>query len=110
MTCYRCVSAGDWPASLEVGAIYSGAPAGDMLCVIDEDDGSYLYPAVLFQRLYPSTTQHAITLNTDTHTSGNILYAGTYLVEMPADYDPSEVTGEDVLLDDAITVIEEVSR
>lgn len=55
------------------------------------------------------TTQIAIVAITeDVHAGGNVLYAGTYRVEMPADYDPALVTGEDILMDGQITIIEEL--
>lgn len=55
------------------------------------------------------TTQIAtVTITENVHAAGSVLYAGTYRVEMPADYDPALVTGEDILLDDAITIIEEL--
>jgi hypothetical protein len=41
---------------------------------------------------------------------GSILYAGEYLVEMPADYDASEIAGEDILCDGALTVVEDEQR
>ena len=40
--------------------------------------------------------------------TGNILYAGTYRIELPADYDPALVTGVDILCDDQIHVLGEV--
>jgi len=35
---------------------------------------------------------------------GHRLPAGTYTVEMPADYDASEVTGADIIHDSAIVI------
>lgn len=55
------------------------------------------------------TTQIAtVTITEDVQAGGNVLHAGTYRVEMPADYDPALVTGEDILMDDAITIVEQV--
>lgn len=55
------------------------------------------------------TTQIAIVAITENVQAGwNVLYAGTYRVEMPADYDPALVTGEDILMDGQITIIEEL--
>src|SRR5690606_35140369 len=42
-----------------------------------------------------------VTVTDDAHAAGSILPAGTYRVEMPADYDPAKVTGEDILGDPA---------
>jgi hypothetical protein len=42
----------------------------------------------------------------DVTARGNVLYAGTYRVEMPADYEPSEVTGEDILCDGALRIVD----
>lgn len=40
-----------------------------------------------------------------TRAGGSVLESGTYRVQMPADYDPDLVTGEDILLDDGIVVL-----
>jgi hypothetical protein len=45
----------------------------------------------------------------DVEVAGNILYAGRYRIEIPEDYDPALVTGEDILCDEQIRVVEEVS-
>jgi hypothetical protein len=45
-----------------------------------------------------------VRVDNDVHAGGNILYAGEYIVTMPSDYDPTLVTGEDILLDNAIRV------
>lgn len=47
-----------------------------------------------------------VTLDEDVQAGGTILYAGTYRVEMPADYDPAGVTGEDILMDDSIQIVD----
>lgn len=49
-----------------------------------------------------------VTIEDDARAGGNILYAGTYRIEIPADYDPELVTGEDILCDPAIKVVEEL--
>lgn len=55
------------------------------------------------------TTQIAtVTITEDVQAGGNVLYAGTYRVEMPADYDPALVTGEDILMDGQIVIVEQV--
>lgn len=50
-----------------------------------------------------TTTIH---IDTDTRVGGNILDAGWYTVELPADYD-GPVTAEDILLDEQITIVAE---
>lgn len=40
---------------------------------------------------------------------GNVLASGTYTVRLPADYDSSLVTGEDILCDDSISLVDPVS-
>lgn len=55
------------------------------------------------------TTQIAtVTITEDVQAGGNVLHAGTYRVEMPADYDPALVTGEDILMDGQIVIVEQV--
>jgi hypothetical protein len=48
-----------------------------------------------------------VTVAEDARTETGILYAGTYRVEMPADYVPAAVTGEDILMDDQIRIVED---
>lgn len=48
-----------------------------------------------------------VTITEDVRAAGTILYAGTYRVEMPVDYEPAAVTGEDILLDDAVWIVAE---
>ena len=42
----------------------------------------------------------------DRYEGVNIIEAGTYRVEMPADYDPAIVTGEDIEKDGALQIVE----
>lgn len=53
-----------------------------------------------------------VTISEDTrvdHVGGaDIIYAGEYIVEMPADYDPALVTADDLRLDPAIRILEEI--
>lgn len=48
-----------------------------------------------------------VTITEDVQVAGTTLYAGTYRVEMPTDYNPAIVTGEDILLDDALWIVAE---
>lgn len=48
-----------------------------------------------------------ITLDTDTTANGNHIAAGDYYVRIPADYDESEIIGEDVLCDDDIVLCDD---
>jgi hypothetical protein len=57
----------------------------------------------------PSTKTQRITIET-TEANGNRLGAGTYWIEMPADYDVDAITGEDVLLDDALRIMPELGE
>lgn len=71
---------------------------------LDEDGHSHYVPA-------PDPELHQIatvTITEDAKAGGNVLYAGTYRVEMPADYDPALVTGEDILMDGQIVIVEQV--
>ena len=36
---------------------------------------------------------------------GNVLHAGRYIINIPNDYTADEVTAEDILLDDQISVV-----
>lgn len=47
-----------------------------------------------------------VTITEDVQAAGTTLYAGTYRVEMPTDYAPAAVTGEDILLDDALRIVD----
>ena len=49
-----------------------------------------------------TTTKIEIVTLTEDTIAGGTLSAGTYLVEMPVDYDPARITGEDILLDPAL--------
>lgn len=55
------------------------------------------------------TVTTTVTIETSVQAGGSVLDAGRYLIELPSDYDPAEVTGEDVLLDSAIRVVERLS-
>ena len=49
-----------------------------------------------------------VTIPEDTYIRGyGTLYAGEYLVKMPVDYDPDKVEAEDIVLDSAITVVDD---
>jgi hypothetical protein len=56
-----------------------------------------------------STKTQRITIET-TEANGNRLDAGTYWIEMPAGYDVDAITGEDVLLDDALRIMPELGE
>lgn len=49
-----------------------------------------------------------VTVSDNAEAGGNVLYAGIYCVEMPGDYDSELLTGEDILMDDAVWVVEPV--
>lgn len=51
------------------------------------------------------TKTETVVITEDATIGNNTLFAGTYRIEIPADYDASLVTGEDVLCDYALTVI-----
>jgi len=51
-------------------------------------------------------TTATLTFDADTTANGSTLYAGTYTVSMPDDYDPALVTGEDVLCDHQIVIVD----
>ena len=47
-----------------------------------------------------------ITFDTDTTVQGyGVVYAGTYTIEIPSDYDPDLVTAEDMVTDPAIRTV-----
>lgn len=50
--------------------------------------------------------QARVVVAEDVRAGANVLYAGTYTVALPLSYDAHAVTGEDVLMDGAITVLE----
>lgn len=52
------------------------------------------------------TRRARVHVTEDARVGMNVLYAGTYTVEMPADYDPALVTGEDILADGQIRIVE----
>lgn len=54
-----------------------------------------------------TTTKIATVTITETRTAFEVLAAGTYRVEMPADYDAATVTGEDILYDNAIRIVDD---
>jgi hypothetical protein len=54
-----------------------------------------------------TTTISTITIDSDTKAGGNVLEAGTYTISHPSDYDAATITGEDILMDDDITIVTE---
>lgn len=51
--------------------------------------------------------QAKVTIVEDVRAGMNILEAGAYTVEMPEDYDPALVTGEDIIMDESVRVVNE---
>jgi hypothetical protein len=64
--------------------------------ILDEHD------EVALRRVQVAT----VTVPEDVQAGGNVLPAGSYEVALPCDYDPAAVTGEDILLDDAIVIVD----
>lgn len=54
-----------------------------------------------------ATTKTATVTVATAKTANGYLPAGTYRVEMPSDYDPALVTGEDIVEDGAITIVDD---
>ena len=53
----------------------------------------------------PNAATQTVTLTVDEYCElGHRLPAGTYTVEMPADYDAGEVTGADIIHDESIVI------
>jgi hypothetical protein len=53
----------------------------------------------------PSYQVASVQLPTTIRTDMGVLYAGTYIVEMPVWYDPTMVTGEDLVRNDEMRII-----
>ena len=47
-----------------------------------------------------------VTVDSDVQAGGNVLAAGEYLVAMPSDYDATEVTGEAILMDGMLVIVD----